>query len=98
MRVVMVIASGGSYLINEAIAKARYGNVDKMNFEHPLTSLVWITSLISVATTYAVSYLLLHNLPHGWWWKLSSIITCGTLACPILPQGTNDFPSPSPLH
>ena len=55
MRIMMVIASGGSYLLNEAIAKARYGNATKMNFEAPLTSLVWLTSIVSVVLTYVVS-------------------------------------------
>src|SRR5438552_10029309 len=59
MRVMMIIASALSYFLNEAVAKARFGNADKMNFEAPLTSLVWLTSLISVAITYAVSYVLI---------------------------------------
>ena len=58
MRIMMIIASGLSYFVNEAMAKARYGNVDKMNFEAPLTSLVWLTSIVSVVITYIVSYLL----------------------------------------
>src|SRR5205085_1686903 len=81
MRIMMVVASGVSYLINEAIARARYLDVDEMNYEAPLTSLVWLTSLVSVALTYLVSYLLLPNLGDGTlWWKLSTVITCGTLA------------------
>ena len=82
MRVMMVIASGVSYLINEAIAKAQYGNAPKMNFEAPLTRLVWLTSIISVVVTYVVSYLLIPNIGGDptLWWKLSTIITCGTLA------------------
>src|SRR2546430_2801137 len=68
MRVMMIIASVGSYFINEGMAKARYGNVDKMNFEAPLTSLVWLTSLISVAITYLVSYLLIPDLGDGTLW------------------------------
>src|SRR6202041_3808115 len=73
MRVVMIIASALSYFINEAVAKARYQNVDKMNYEAPLTSLVWLTSFVSVAATYLVSYLMIPTLGDGsMWWKLSS--------------------------
>ena len=59
MRIMMIVASGVSYLVNEAVAKARYANADKMNFEAPLTRLVWLTSIVSVALTYAASYLLI---------------------------------------
>ena len=80
MRIMMIVASGVSYLVNEAIVKARYGNADKLNFEKPLTQLVWLTSLVSVAMTYAVSYVLVPKLGLGdtndtLWWKLSTIIT-----------------------
>src|SRR5256885_1552830 len=94
MRIMMVVASGLSYLINEAIARARYLNVDEMNFEAPLTSLVWLTSLVSVSLTYLVSYLLLPNLGDGTlWWKLSTVITCGTLAGANIPERVKVFPS-----
>src|SRR5580704_6105705 len=87
MRIMMIVASGSSYFINEAIAKARYATADRMNFEAPLTSLVWLTSIISVLITYAVSYALIPDLGDGsLWWKLSSIITCGTLAGAIIPE------------
>jgi K(+)-stimulated pyrophosphate-energized sodium pump len=87
MRIAMIIASGLSYFINEAVAKGRYGNVDKMNFEAPLTSLVWLTSFISVAITYLVSSFLVPDLGDGTlWWKLSTVITCGTLAGAIIPE------------
>jgi K(+)-stimulated pyrophosphate-energized sodium pump len=99
MRITMVIASAISYWINEAIAKARYKNADKMNFESPLTSLVWLTSIISVAITYIVSHLLLANLGDGTlWWKLSTIITCGTLAGAIIPELVKVFTSTSSRH
>jgi len=99
MRVMMIIASGLSYFINEAIAKGRYGNVDKMNFEAPLTSLVWLTSLVSVALTYAVSYYLIPDLGDGsMWWKLSTIITCGTLAGAIIPEFVKVFTSVESAH
>ena len=69
----MIVASGLSYFVNEAIAKARYGNADKMNFEAPLTSLVWLTSIVSVVITYVVSYLLIPDIGDGsLWWKLST--------------------------
>src|SRR6267142_1932320 len=99
MRIMMVIASGLSYFINEAMAKARYGNVDKMNFEAPLTSLVWLTSVVSVAITYVVSYLLIPNLGDGTlWWKLSTVITCGTLAGAIIPEFVKIFTSTESAH
>ena len=99
MRIMMIIASGLSYFINEAIAKSRYGNVDKMNFEAPLTSLVWLTSIISVGITYAVSYYLIPDLGDGtMWWKLSTIITCGTLAGAIIPEFVKVFTSVDSGH
>jgi len=99
MRVMMIIASAFSYLLNEAIAKARYGNVSKMNFEAPLTSLVWLTSFVSVAATYIVSYLLISGLGDGTlWWKLSTIITCGTLAGAIIPELVKVFTSVESSH
>src|SRR5687767_7556448 len=99
MRVVMVIASGASYLINEAIAKARYGTADRMNFETPLTSLVWLTSIVSVGLTYLSSYLLIPELGDGTlWWKLSTIITCGTLAGAIIPELVKVFTSVHSAH
>ncbi len=99
MRIMMVVASGLSYLINEAIARARYVNVDEMDFEAPLTSLVWLTSLISVALTFLVSYLLLPQLGDGsLWWKLSAVITCGTLAGAIIPELVKVFTSVNSSH
>ena len=99
MRIMMIIASALSYWINETIAKARYKNAEKMNFEAPLTSLVWLTSIISVAITYVVSYLLLSGLGDGTlWWKLSTIITCGTLAGAIIPELVKAFTSTESRH
>ncbi len=99
MRIMMIIASGLSYFINEAIAKNRYSSVDKMNFEAPLTSLVWLTSIISVGITYAVSYYLIPDLGDGtMWWKLSTIITCGTLAGAIIPEFVKVFTSVDSGH
>ena len=99
MRIMMVIASGLSYFINEAVAKGKYGAVDKMNFEAPLTSLVWLTSVVSVVITYAVSYVLIPELGDGTlWWKLSTIITCGTLAGAIIPEFVKIFTSTESAH
>jgi K(+)-stimulated pyrophosphate-energized sodium pump len=99
MRVAMIIASGVSYFVNETVAKARYGDADKMNFEAPLTSLVWLTSFISVAITYAVSYYLVPDLGDGsLWWKLSTVITCGTLAGAIIPELVKIFTSTESGH
>jgi K(+)-stimulated pyrophosphate-energized sodium pump len=99
MRIMMVIASGASYFINEAMAKAKYRDVDHMNFEAPLTTLVWLTSIISVALTYVVSYLLVPELGDGsLWWKLSTVITCGTLAGAIIPELVKVFTSTDSRH
>ncbi|WP_437907275.1 sodium-translocating pyrophosphatase [Sorangium sp. So ce327] len=100
MRIVMVLASIGSYLLNEAIAKASYADADKMNFEAPLTRLVWLTSIVSVALTYAVSAFMIPNIGGDTtlWWKLSSIITCGTLAGAIIPEMTKIFTSTESGH
>ena len=99
MRVVMIIASGASYLINEAIARARYSTVERMNFEAPLTSLVWLTSFVSVGLTFLVSYLLIPDLGDGTlWWKLSAVITCGTLAGAIIPELVKIFTSMNSAH
>ncbi len=99
MRIMMVVASGLSYLLNEAVAKARYADADDMNYESPLTSLVWLTSLISVSLTYLVSYLLLPQLGDGsLWWKLSTVITCGTLAGAIIPELVKVFTSTKSAH
>jgi len=99
MRIMMIVASGLSYFINETIAKSRYGGVDKMNFEAPLTTLVWLTSIVSVALTYVVSYALIPDLGDGsLWWKLSSIITCGTLAGAIIPELVKVFTSVESAH
>jgi K(+)-stimulated pyrophosphate-energized sodium pump len=100
MRIVMVIASAVSYFINEAIAKAKYENVDKMNFEQPLTQLVILTSIVSVALTFVVSYLLIPNIGGDptLWWKLSIIITCGTAAGAIIPELIKVFTSTESAH
>jgi K(+)-stimulated pyrophosphate-energized sodium pump len=99
MRVLMVVTSGASYLINEAIARAKYAGATHMNFEAPLTSLVWLTSLVSVGVTYAASWALIGNLGDGsLWWKLSTVITCGTLAGAIIPEFVKVFTSTNSGH
>src|SRR5207344_3588760 len=99
MRIMMIIASGLSYYVTEAFAKSRYGDVDKMNFEAPLTSLVWLTSIVSVAITYVVSYVLIPALGDGTrCWKLSTVITCGTLAGAIIPEVVKVFTSVDSGH
>jgi K(+)-stimulated pyrophosphate-energized sodium pump len=100
MRIVMVIASAISYFINDAMAKAKYTNADKMNFEAPLTTLVILTSVVSVALTFAVSKFLIPNLGGDptLWWKLSIIITCGTAAGAIIPELIKVFTSTESGH
>jgi K(+)-stimulated pyrophosphate-energized sodium pump len=100
MRIMMIVASGLSYLINNTVAKAKYGELPRFNFEAPLTSLVWITSIVSVVITYVVSYLLIPNLAGDstLWWKLSTVITCGTLAGAIIPELVKIFTSTESAH
>ncbi|HEX3578268.1 MAG TPA: sodium-translocating pyrophosphatase [Thermoanaerobaculia bacterium] len=100
MRVLMIVTSAVSYWLNGAIAAAKYKTADVMNFEAPLTSLVWITSILSVGVTYAVSYLLIPTLggDASMWWKLSTIITCGTLAGAIIPELVKVFTSTESRH
>jgi K(+)-stimulated pyrophosphate-energized sodium pump len=100
MRVMMVLASAFSYLISNAISRAKYETVSRFNFEHPLTQLVWMTSLISVALTYALSYVIVPHLGGNsdLWWQLSSVITCGTLAGAIIPELVKVFTSTGSRH
>jgi K(+)-stimulated pyrophosphate-energized sodium pump len=99
MRIMMILASGLAYNVNHFMAKARYGQADEMNFETPLTSLVWITSGISIALTYIASYLLIPDLGDGsLWWKLSTVISCGTIAGAIIPELVKIFTSTESSH
>ncbi|MGA2349521.1 MAG: sodium-translocating pyrophosphatase [Terracidiphilus sp.] len=100
MRVAMLISSSGAYFLNGFIAKLKYGNSDEMDFEAPLTSLVWITSVVSIALTYVVSYLMIPNLAGDptLWWKLASIISCGTLAGALIPELVKVFTSTNSAH
>src|SRR5579864_9540051 len=100
MRIMMLVSSAGSYFINEAVAKARYGNSDHMNFEAPLTSLVWLTSIVSIILTFVVSKMMIPTLSGDatLWWKLASIISCGTLAGAIIPELVKVFTLMSSSH
>ncbi|MGH9903929.1 MAG: sodium/proton-translocating pyrophosphatase, partial [Pyrinomonadaceae bacterium] len=100
MRVMMIVASALAYFLNEAVAKSRYGQAEAMNFEKPLTSLVWVTSILSVVLTYVVSYLMIPSLggDTSLWWKLSTIITCGTLAGAVIPELVKVFTSTESRH
>ena len=100
MRVLMIIASALSYFVNSAVAKMRYENAAKMNFEAPLTSLVWLTSIVSVALTFILSKILIPDIAGDTtlWWKLSAVITCGTLAGAIIPEFVKVFTSTGSRH
>ncbi len=100
MRVMMLVSSSGAYFLNGMIAKARYANAENMNFETPLTSLVWLTSVISIGLTYLVSYLMIPMLGGDTtlWWKLSTIISCGTLAGAVIPELVKVFTSTNSGH
>src|SRR6266699_477404 len=100
MLIVMLIASAAAYFINSFIAKAKYGNADLMNYEAPLTSLVWITSIVSIGLTYVVSSLIIPSLggDTSQWWKLATIISCGTLAGAIIPELVKVFTSTESRH
>jgi K(+)-stimulated pyrophosphate-energized sodium pump len=99
MRIVMVVASVVSYYVNESIQKGAIARAAKVNFEHPLTWLVWLTSIVSLVATYVVSHLLIKDLGNGeLWWQLSTIISCGTLAGAIIPELIKVFTSTSSGH
>jgi K(+)-stimulated pyrophosphate-energized sodium pump len=100
MRIIMLVASAVAYFLNGAIAKARYGNADRFNFEGPLTSLVWITSFVSIAFTYVTSLLIIPSLSgdSSLWWKLATIISCGTLAGALIPELVKIFTSTESRH
>jgi K(+)-stimulated pyrophosphate-energized sodium pump len=100
MRVMMLVSSAVSYFLNGAIAKAKYGSVNEMNFEAPLTTLVWLTSIVSIALTYLISYFIIPTLgtDDTQWWKLASIISCGTLAGALIPELVKVFTSTESRH
>jgi K(+)-stimulated pyrophosphate-energized sodium pump len=100
MRVMMVLASGFSYLATNAVAAAKFGSADRFHFEAPLTWLVWVTSILSVVLTYILSSLLIPDLAGNTdlWWQLSTVITCGTLAGAIIPELVKSFTSTTSGH
>ena len=98
MRILGILASVLSYYIKGAIARAKYKNADDINFEKPLTSLVWITSIMSIIGTFVASYAILGNLGNNWWLALSIIISCGTLGAALIPEFTKLFTSPTSKH
>src|SRR6201982_1516562 len=100
MRIMMLVSSAAAYFINGVIAKARYGNVNEMNYESPLTSLVWITSAVSILLTYLVSAMIIPTLggDSSQWWKLATIISCGTLAGAVIPELVKVFTSTESRH
>jgi len=100
MRIAMLVASALAYFLNAAIAKARYRDADEMNFEAPLTSLVWITSIVSISLTFAISSVIIPALGNDstLWWKLATIISCGTLAGAVIPELVKVFTSVESRH
>src|SRR5690606_23813926 len=98
MRILMIVASVASYLVNQTISKVKFGDSDSFDFEAPLTSLVWVTSIVSIALTYTVSYAFLEDLGGHLWARLATIISCGTLAAAIIPELTKFFTSAKSRH
>ncbi|MBQ7280821.1 MAG: sodium-translocating pyrophosphatase [Bacteroidales bacterium] len=100
MRILGIIASVLAYYVNGAIAKAKYNKADDMDFEQPLTSLVWITSILSICGTFLASYFMLRDIPNmpNLWLALSIIISCGTLGAALIPEFTKLFTSPTSKH
>lgn len=100
MRIMMVVASAAAYFINENWTRSQYENSETMNFEMPLTRLVWVTSIVSIVLTYLVSWLVIPELNGNttFWWKLSTIISCGTLAGAIIPELVKVFTSTESAH
>ncbi len=98
MRFLMDIFSGVSYFINQAISERKYGNKLDFDFEEPLTRLIWIAAISCISISYIMSYFLIGDLPMGLWWKLASIISCGTLAAVLIPEFTKVFTSSKSKH
>lgn len=100
MRILMVITSVVAFWINKAVSNTLYGNKEDLDFEAPLTHLVWITSILSIIVTFIISYFMLHqSLPDSnMWWILSLIISCGTLGAALIPEFTKIFTSPKSSH
>ncbi len=98
MRIFMIITSIVAFWINAAMSKAKYSNADDLDFEKPLTSLVWITSILSIVVTFVISYITIRDLPHDLWITLSVIISAGTLGAALIPEFTKLFTSPKSTH
>jgi K(+)-stimulated pyrophosphate-energized sodium pump len=100
IRVIMLVAAAAAYFINDAIARARFGKAEKFNFEAPLTSLIWITSVVSIGLTFLASKLIIPSLggDTSMWWKLSTIVSCGTLAGALIPELVKVFTSTESQH
>ncbi len=98
MRILMVVTSIAAFGINNVVTKAKYNNVDDLDFEKPLTSLVWITSILSIVITFAASYFMIGDMPYNLWFTLSVIISAGTLGAALIPEFTKIFTSPKSTH
>ena len=98
MRILMILTSIGAYLVNKTIANSIYGNRKELDFEVPLTSLVWLTSVLSIVVTFLVSYWQIGHLPNQVWFPLSIIISCGTLAAALIPELVKVFTSSKSAH
>jgi K(+)-stimulated pyrophosphate-energized sodium pump len=94
MRILMVITSVVAFWINNAISKAKYSKTEDLDFEQPLTTLIWIASILSIAITYAVSYFQLSHLGGSLWAILATIISLGTIGAAVIPEVTKIFTSP----
>ena len=98
MRLLMVVTSMFSYWLNGVVSKAVYGTRPSFDFEKPLTSLIWLTSVVSILVTFGISYVMIGDMGEDLWWKLSIIISCGTLAAALIPEFTKIFTSPKSKH
>ncbi|MEI7489774.1 MAG: sodium-translocating pyrophosphatase [Bacteroidota bacterium] len=98
MRILMVVTSITAFYINKMFSQAKYGDKDDIDFERPLTNLVWITSILSIAVTFAASYWMIGDLQNNLWLTLSIIISCGTLGAALIPEFTKIFTSPKSRH
>ena len=98
MRFLMDCLSGCAYFINQSISEKKYKDKKEFDFEEPLMRLIWIAACLCIFTSFCMSWLLLHKLPVGAWWKLASIIGCGTLAAVLIPEFTKIFTSSKSKH
>ena len=99
MRFLMDLCSGLSYFINQGISKRKYKGMKIFDFEEPLMRLIWIAAVLSISTSFFMSYLLVGDLADpSLWWKLAGIISCGTLAAVLIPEFTKLFTSSKSAH